>query len=272
MPMNESKFLGALLPSHPDYKPIIQMVREKYNLPELIPDDDPISEIFLGDEIVSLDEFRQDIRNQILENLEQIVPENFFKQYLSAKKGLEADFQMELLKFTDEQKPAIEVIFEYIKKNMQVSYQILDAQIDNMANIVYFNLLTGETLPTPDDWFGKVMTTTISGEPTIIAIASELTNLDLMFQEIRDLHKKSFGNRHVNLTDDVVGSAYYLQLRRNHKPWNFIVEQYIKRNKFKLPSRTSDNYSQVWNKYAQRLKKRLQRTKVIIDVMVRDKK
>jgi hypothetical protein len=44
--MKENKFLGALLPSSPDLLPIIQAVREKYNLPEINPDDDSITEIY----------------------------------------------------------------------------------------------------------------------------------------------------------------------------------------------------------------------------------
>lgn len=48
--MLEAEFLGGLLPSHPDFEPIIQAIRTKYNLPELSPQDDPIEEIFLGAE------------------------------------------------------------------------------------------------------------------------------------------------------------------------------------------------------------------------------
>jgi hypothetical protein len=40
--MKEAQFLGSLLPSHPNLIPIIQAIREKYNLPEISPDDDPI--------------------------------------------------------------------------------------------------------------------------------------------------------------------------------------------------------------------------------------
>jgi hypothetical protein len=49
--MKESEFLGTLLPSHPDFLPIVQAIREKYNLPEISPDDDPITEVTIGDEI-----------------------------------------------------------------------------------------------------------------------------------------------------------------------------------------------------------------------------
>jgi hypothetical protein len=45
--MKETSFLGTLLPSLPDFVPIILPIREKYNLPEISPDDDPITEICL---------------------------------------------------------------------------------------------------------------------------------------------------------------------------------------------------------------------------------
>jgi hypothetical protein len=36
--MKESQFLGTLLPSSPDFLPIEQAIRGKYNLPEISPD------------------------------------------------------------------------------------------------------------------------------------------------------------------------------------------------------------------------------------------
>jgi len=44
--MKESKFIVTLLPSHPDLIPIIQAIREKYNLPAISPDDDPIMDVY----------------------------------------------------------------------------------------------------------------------------------------------------------------------------------------------------------------------------------
>jgi hypothetical protein len=57
--MKEAQFLGTLLPSHPDFLPIEKSIREKYNLPQISSDDDPSTGIYLGDEIVSLEEFRR---------------------------------------------------------------------------------------------------------------------------------------------------------------------------------------------------------------------
>jgi hypothetical protein len=67
--VKESQFLGTLLPSHPDILPIERAIREMYNLPETSPDDDPTTEIYLGDEIVLLEDFRKDIENRVRENL-----------------------------------------------------------------------------------------------------------------------------------------------------------------------------------------------------------
>ena len=49
--MKESRFIGTLMTSHPDFEPIIQQIREKYQLSEDDPDGEPIKEIYLGDEI-----------------------------------------------------------------------------------------------------------------------------------------------------------------------------------------------------------------------------
>jgi hypothetical protein len=39
--MKQSKFVGALLPTIPEYLPIIERSRRKYNLPEISLDDEP---------------------------------------------------------------------------------------------------------------------------------------------------------------------------------------------------------------------------------------
>lgn len=59
--MKESQLLGTLLPVIPDFLSIEQAIREKYNLPDISPEDDPITEIYLGDEIIPLEEFRNEI-------------------------------------------------------------------------------------------------------------------------------------------------------------------------------------------------------------------
>ena len=78
--MKESEFLGTLLPSQPDFIPIEKAIREKYNLPEISPDNEPITEIYLGDENIPLEEIRSEINKLVHENL-KFLPPDLRKQY-----------------------------------------------------------------------------------------------------------------------------------------------------------------------------------------------
>lgn len=268
--MKESKFLGALLPSHPDIAPIIQAVREKYNLPEINPDDEPMEEIYLGDEIVSLEEFRQDIENFVRENLAFMPPETV-KQYKSAQ----ALIQMQELKdvdlYPDDFKQAMQAFIILAKKMAEPLLQFLDAQIESVVRMLYIYLLTGETEEAPSDWFGKVMTMTESGgEPVIMAMANEITNLDIFVQQIREAHKKAFGTNRPKITETTVSTAYYMQLRRLGKKWDFIVEEYIKRNKFSMPrDKSSKRYFEVRHKHEKTLRKRIERSEKILNILIK---
>lgn len=57
--MRETELLGTLLPSSPDFLPILRDLRVKYGLPEIDPEDDPIEEVFLDREPRSLHDFRR---------------------------------------------------------------------------------------------------------------------------------------------------------------------------------------------------------------------
>jgi hypothetical protein len=127
--MEEAKFLGGLLPSLPDYLPIIEAIREKYNLPEISPDDDPITEIYLGDEIIPLEEFRQDIDNRVRENLD-FMPPDTKKLYTASKMIIALTEFKELEVLPADTKTAMEAFIKFIKGMMQPIFQLLDIQLD----------------------------------------------------------------------------------------------------------------------------------------------
>jgi hypothetical protein len=270
--MLESKFLGGLLPSHPDFEPIIDATRAKYHLAEIYPQDDPIEEIYLDDEIVSLEAFNKDIRNQILGNMETMFPEDFVKKYRSAKQVSGADFQKELEKFPDELRPTMEMLLESTKGSAQTIYQILDAQIDAITKMICSNLLLGDSMEAPEVWFGTVFTTDAEGDTIIIAMINEITNLDLMFRQIRGLHKKTFGKEPTKITEKTASTAYFLQLIRRNKDREFVLDEFIRLNKFSMPKdRNSPRYIEIRNKYWQRLRKRLKKAEAILQTIVREK-
>lgn len=52
--MKESDLLGKLMPGHPDVLPIIENIREKYQIPEFRPEDEDITELLLTNQEVAL--------------------------------------------------------------------------------------------------------------------------------------------------------------------------------------------------------------------------
>jgi hypothetical protein len=72
--MQESRLLGTLLPSSPDFLPIVRQLRKKYGLPELAPGDDPINETFLDGRPVALEDLWQEIKTLAEAQIEFLPP------------------------------------------------------------------------------------------------------------------------------------------------------------------------------------------------------
>jgi hypothetical protein len=273
--MNETEFLSPLLPSSPDFQPIIQALREKYNLYEVDPEGEPISEIYLEDKLITLQEFRQEIENMIRGNLD-FMPPDTAKLYKSAKtlsEGNGLDALRDLAMLPDELKQPLVQLITGIKDWMTVMFKILDAQIISIANMLYVFILTGETDEIPNDWFSKVATLTISGDRMVMAMASQLVHPDTIVAQFRQEYTKTFGAYRPKITKTMKSTAYFMQLQRMGKPWNFIVEEFIRLNKYSLPrDRSSRRYFDTWHRYEQRLRKRIQRSEEIMTVLLADKK
>jgi hypothetical protein len=268
----EAQILGDLLPSHPDILPIIEAIREKYNLPEITDPEDSIQEVFLNDEPVTFEEFRREIKSRLLENLD-FLPPDIVKQYKASKSISEMGELQDIALLPNSWKSQIEAFVNLLKGITKPIYQLLDAQLDNIVNMIYVYLLTGETLDAPSDWFSKVATIESSENKIIFAMASQASDPEAVVAQFRAEYKKAFGAYRPKITKTAVTTAYYLQLRKAKKPWNFIVEEYIKRSNVYMPKdRSSKRYAEVWRKNAQLLKKRMQRTEKILDELVRDKK
>lgn len=271
--MKESKFLGELLPSHPDLLPIIESVREKYKLKPVYPDDEPIEEIYLGDGIVSLEDFHQDITNRVLEILEILFPEKTAQLYRHAKTIVSMSSFTDIDRFPDDLKPTMEIFYKLLKNMMTPIYSVLNSQVSSIADMLYVYLLTGETEEVPSDWFGKVATFEMFDEKVVMSLSGELTNLDELNQQIYQEHKKTFGVKRAKITKTAVSTAYYMQLKRANVSWKFIVEEYIRRSKIHMPhQKNSARYAEIWHRNEAKLKKRMQRTEKILDIIIGDKK
>jgi hypothetical protein len=272
--MKEAKFIGSLMPSHPDFQPIIQEIREKYQLPEVDPDGEPISEIYLGDEIIPLEDFRKELKDLLTESLDYL-PEQVMQLYRSGKTFVNKPIQenQEYQLIPDSLKAPMETLYIMAQNQSKLIIDAVDKHYQAIADMLYVYLLTGEVEESPDNWIGIVTPAKIFDTEVIFTVSNQIADPEVIVQQFRDTYAKAFGKHHPKITKNAVSTAYYLQLKRNKKPWNFIVEEFIRLNNFKLPrDKTSARYVQTRRKYEQLLKKRMQRTETVLNVLVGDKK
>jgi len=276
----ESKFLGTLLPSYPDFIPIEDAIRDKYNLSPLSPDDEPIKEFFLDGEPVSMSEFRKDIENRVRANLTFLPPE-ILKVYLPAKafslSQTQIQTQAQLDKFgllPDGLKSGIDSSLKFVEKVASIIILIVDPMIDSIVEMLGWYLLTGETQEIPNDWIGKVTSIESFGTKLIMAMAGPMSNLDVITQQFRMEYKKAFGYYRSTVTKTAVSTAYYLRLKKSGKPWNYIFEEFLRLEpRVRLPkNRMSEEYPNAIKRARELLKSRMKRTEAIFEGLVGDKK
>jgi hypothetical protein len=273
--MKENQFLGTLLPSHPDFLPIEKAIREKYGIAEVDPEEEPIQEIYLDGVPVPLEEFHKDIENYLRADLSFLPPE-LLKAYIPCKLFSETQHitQLEGIDLLPEDyKKSSDEIFKFVQLISNLIVQIIDPTIDSIVDMLYWYLLTGEAQELPNDWLSKVATIPMMDETIVMAMAGPMANPDVIAYQFREECKKAFGSYRPKLTNTITNTAYYLRLKKAGKPWNFIVEEFIRLNDYKLPrDRSSKKYQETLNRFEQRLKKRMQRTEKHFEILIRDKK
>ena len=269
--MKQSQFLGTLMPSHPDFQPIIQEIRAKYQLPEVDPDGEPIKEIYLDDKVIPLDEFLLDLESMVVSKTSLLPPE-FATYYKIGKPGLGKPLDTQGRVLPDDVMEFINAMYRLLQTQMSQLIPFLENHYKAITHMLYVYLLTGESEEVPEDWISQVHVTYMFGHKVIQTVATQVSDPEVIVQQFREAYKKTFGTHKPKVTKTVVSTAYYLQLKRMKKPWDFIVEEYIRRNKFNLPrDKTSKRYFDVRRKYAERLKKQMQRSETVLNVLLRDR-
>ncbi len=269
----ENKFFDTLLPTHPDFQPIIQKLRDKYGLLEVLPDGEPITEIFLKDEPVAFEDFRKEVQTMVSKAPDHLPPE-VSKILTQARVVVGKPLKVNELRLVPKKlRDSIIQFMKIVQDMAELTVKQIDEFDSSIADMLYIYLLTGETQETSADWFSKVIKGEIFGEPVVMAFASQMVDPEIVVQQFRKEYAKTFGGNRPKFTNKIVSTAYYMQLKRSGKSWDFIVEEYIKRNKFSMPrDRSSKRYLEIWNRHFQRIKKRMDRSEIILNVLLRDKK
>jgi hypothetical protein len=75
--MKEIKLISSLLPSHPDLQAILIDIREKYNIPDIDPGDDSITEIIFSDDEINWEGIKFEISSRIRE-IHALLPDSLY--------------------------------------------------------------------------------------------------------------------------------------------------------------------------------------------------
>lgn len=259
----ETKLIGTLLPSHQYFIPILKDIREKYNIPEIGPEDDGITEILLADEDIDWEEVHQEIKNKI-SNLEEIFPEQLLG-LIELVKNLPETSQMseEAKDIPENLQEQFQAFFQTIITFLAPTFQKINEFIDTTANHLFEFLTTGEAREIPQDWLGIVMTVPFfDDEPIIVAMASRLSDPKVVVDEFRMQFNHAYGKDRPKITGGQLKSAEYLRMKFEGKSITDITDVYILRNRSQFPKDpSSPEYRAAKRKLEERMKKNLQRYK-----------
>jgi hypothetical protein len=271
--MLESNLFSTLLPSHPDFLLILKYIRQKYDILEIDPDDDGITEILLTDESIDWQAVRQEIETQVRNSpellpqaIKSILPFSHSDNQPVVFSGLE-EVPEELRKQLNALMAALASLFiDPVSNKVNEFYKVVS---DSLLEF----LLTGKPREVPNDWFGTVATTFMFGEPMVIAIASQASDPKAISDQFRQEFTKTFGKDRPKLTEGNLKTGEYLRMKLSGMPIRDIVDVYILRNPSQFPKDVrSKAYLKAKRKHIEMMKKRIQRLQNTLDEIFRDKK
>lgn len=267
--MKPSELLGTLIPGHPHLLPIINAVREKYQIPEIRPEDDEFTEILLSNDEIDWQAVREDIERKIRAN-ELLLPPitSMLYKAIQSINNNSLDF------------PELAPLDEVTRKNVLLMYRFMFSifspllpAIDDiykiLADLVFENILTGKTREVPQNWFGKVFVMpSLDGEKTVVAMAGEMSDPKVIAEQFKSEYTRTFGKNKPNLTDMNLITAEYLTMRLQGKSLKYMVEIYAERYPDQFPkNRDSKAYRQAVKTHKATIKKNIQRLQNTIDKM-----
>ena len=175
--MKEAQLFGKLLPTHPDILPVLEEIRENYNIKDIKPEDDSLKELLE----FGLDIDWDAVHAEILERLKEsdLLPEKAKDAYNSYHKvktiGL---VDPELDKLSEEFKNGLNFLIDLLLKQYEPIFASFDAVFQKIAGNCIVYLLTGEAIEVPEDWFAHVDVMDFLGEKILYSMSNQAANPD----------------------------------------------------------------------------------------------
>ncbi len=277
--MREDKVFSELLPSHPDFLPILQRIRAAYDIPEVDPDDDGFIELILSDNEVDWKAVRVEITKDVTEIVITTLPDSIrniyeYLQTINLKENTLVE-PPEILDRDD--------IPQDIRLLLATSYTALlhmmaplEVALERMCSELVGSLMkflmTGKTRDIPSYWFGGVFNVNLLGETYTIAVGSQVTNPKEISDKFLEKYAEVFGEDRPTFTDVDIDSLGHLRMKLAGMSIKDIADIEIQRNPDDYPKITDEkDYHQAKNTLEEKLKKRMQRLNKTIDELIGDK-
>jgi hypothetical protein len=248
-------------------------LRKKYNIPEVDPSEDEMTEILLADEDIDWDAVRLDVNAQMLPVIIGLLPDAI-KTLLEAlgKTDAEPPEVQGRVDIPDDIRKSYVDTYTSLLRFFQPVQIYLEQTFASVSDMVFEILLTGKTRDLPANWMSLVFTMHLFGNPTVVAMASQLSNPKDVAEQFKAEFTKTFGHDRPKITEGNLRTAEYLAMKLSGKPLRDILDIYIQRNPSQFPKdKSSKAYARAVSKQRERIKKNIQRLQDTLDKMLGDK-
>jgi len=255
----QAKILGALLPAHQDFQPILQRLREEYNLPDGGIIDKDYADFILEQDI-PWEEVRKELKNEII-NVPDLWPEkliNLLKQYYAYPALLEDPGS--LMGDLEGEREDFKLLLQGVMRFIKPIIEKFDEFINTTTDLLLTWLATGETADIPFDWFGTVSVIPMFDDHIIMAMAGPFSDPKEIAQQFTAEHHRIFGKDRYRISGEFLNNIDLLRMKFDGVPLKDISDEYIQghRSQFAKDER-SPQYRSQKRRLEERIKKQLQR-------------
>jgi len=257
--MTEREVLSAIFPAHADLQPILKRLREKYGFPEFGLADIDFARVLLSKKDFPWEDIKREIRNEV-----EAHPENFPDQMQDARRFIQNQTALEdpekYVQTVGITPQDIQTASASVLRLMKPIDEAFTRYVDDICKLLFVYLTTGETEDIPLDWLGAVYTSSVMGEPIVVAMASRLSNPDEIIERFTAEIHKVFGRNRPKVTPGFGNMAKYLRRRFEGVGLHKLADEYIKLNpKEYTGPRTGPAFRDYRRKVIEQLKKSLKR-------------
>src|SRR5271157_4517157 len=249
----QKTLLDTLLPSTDVLRGILDRIREKYNIPEVMPENEQLAELLQSNDFYDWKAIRDDLEKELRKELQLLLPQELpmlfqgFMEMASKSHGIK---ELEGLN-VEINDPNLAMIIGSMMQGVPGVLQYLDQVFAIGAQKLLDHLITGRPIEVPKVWFNLIGSAKFpageNGEKFVIAVAHQFSDPDEIANEFRKKIIGTFGEK-PKLKEADLETAEYLAMRNTDKSIGDILTVFLDRHPNAIP------YAKGTKKYNDKLR------------------